>query len=64
LSLFSHRLKGTLAAVSLVGMFRSTPGVGTRYGSTVSRASFFDLGSGDANVSLKTLYAGKIFEVV
>jgi hypothetical protein len=52
-SLFSDGLKGTLAAMSLARMFRSAPGTRTCCGSTVSRASFFDLGSGDANVSLK-----------
>jgi hypothetical protein len=45
-------------------MFRSAPGIRTCYGSTVSRASFFDLGSGDANVSLKMLDCWRIFEVV
>jgi hypothetical protein len=29
LSLFSHRLKGTLAAASVAMMFRYAPGVGT-----------------------------------
>jgi hypothetical protein len=40
--------------VSVVRMFRSAPRVRTCCGSIISRASFFDLGSGDANVSLKT----------
>jgi hypothetical protein len=56
LSLFSYRLKGTLAAASLARMFRSAPGVGTCYGSAVSRTCFFDLSGGDADVGLKTSY--------
>jgi hypothetical protein len=63
-SLFSHRLKGSLAATSLVRMFRSAPGIGTCRGSTISRTSFFNLGSGDEDVSLKTSYRWRIFEVV
>jgi hypothetical protein len=63
-SLFSHWLKGTLPATSLVRMFRSTPGIRTCHGSTVSRDSFFDLGSGDADVGLKTSYRRRIFKVV
>jgi hypothetical protein len=62
--LFSQRLKGTLAAVSVARMFRSAPRVRTCCGSIISRASFFDLGSGDANVSLKTSDHRRIFEVV
>jgi hypothetical protein len=50
--------------VSLARMFRSAPGIGTRHGSTISRSSFFNLGSGDADVSLKTSYRQRIFEVV
>jgi hypothetical protein len=63
-SLFSHWLKGTLSATSLARMFRSTPGIKTCRGSTVSRASFFDLGNGDADVGLKASYHWRIFEVV
>jgi hypothetical protein len=63
-SLFSHGLKGTLAAASVVRMFRSAPRVRTCCGSTVSRASFFDLGSGDVSVCLKTSDRRRIFEVV
>jgi hypothetical protein len=63
-SLFSHRLKGTLATASLARMFRSASGIGTCRGSTISRTSFFNLGSGDADVSLKTSYRWRIFEVV
>jgi hypothetical protein len=62
--LFSHELKGTLAAASLARMFRSAPGVRTCCGSTVSRASFFDLGSGNVNIYLKTLDRRRIFKVV
>jgi hypothetical protein len=63
-SLFSHRLKGTLAVTSLERTFRSTLGVGTCCGSAVSRTSLFDLCSGDTNVGLKTSYRRRIFEVV
>jgi hypothetical protein len=63
-SLFSHQLKGTLAAASLARTFRSAPGIRTCCGSTISRTSFFDLGGSDADVSLKTSYRRKIFEVV
>jgi hypothetical protein len=38
----------------LARTFRSTPGVGACCGSVVSRTSFFDLCSGDANVGLNT----------
>jgi hypothetical protein len=48
----------------LARTFQSAPGVGTCCRSTVSRTSFFDLGSGDADVSLKTSYRWRIFEVV
>jgi hypothetical protein len=48
----------------LARTFRSAPRVGSCCGSTVSRTSFFNLGSGDANVSLKTSYRRRIFEVV
>jgi hypothetical protein len=64
LSLFSHRLKGALAATLLVRMFRSALGIRTCCGSTVYRASFFYLCSGDTNISLKTSYRRRIFEVV
>jgi hypothetical protein len=63
-SLFSHWLKGTLTVTSLTRTFRSTPGVGTCYGSAVSRTSFFDLGCGDTNVSSKTSDRRRIFEVI
>jgi hypothetical protein len=48
----------------LVGTFRSTPGVGTCCGSTVSRTSLFDLGGGDTNVGVKMSDRRRIFEVV
>jgi hypothetical protein len=63
-SFFSHRLKGTLAVTSLVRTFRSTPGIGTCCGSTVPRTSFFNMSDDDADVSLKTSYHRRIFEVV
>jgi hypothetical protein len=63
-SLFSHGLKGTLAVVSAMRMFQSAPRIRTCCGSTISRASFFDLGRGDANVSLKASDRWRIFEVV
>jgi hypothetical protein len=59
LYLFSHRLKGTLAATSLARTIRSTT-----FRSAVSRTSFFDLCSGDTNIGLKTSYRRRIFEVV
>jgi hypothetical protein len=50
--------------VSLAGMFRSAPGIGTCRGSTISRTSFFNLGGGDVDVSLETSYCRRIFRVV
>jgi hypothetical protein len=64
LSLFSHWLKGTLAATSLARTFRSAPRVRACYGSAISRTSFFDLSDGDADIGLKTSYRRRIFEVV
>jgi tetrahydromethanopterin S-methyltransferase subunit D len=63
-SLFSYRLKGTLATASLARMFRSAPGVGTCRGSTISRTSFLNLSGGGTDVSLETSYCRRIFEVV
>jgi hypothetical protein len=63
-SFFSHWLKGDLDTASLARMFRSAPRVGTCCRFTISRASFFDLSSSDADVSLKTSYHQRIFEVV
>jgi hypothetical protein len=48
----SHWIKGTLATTSLTWALRSASGVGTCCRSVVSRTSFFDLSSGDANVGL------------
>jgi hypothetical protein len=50
---FGHRIEGTLATTSLVRALRSSSGVGTCYGSAVSRTSFFDLSSCDANIGLE-----------
>jgi hypothetical protein len=61
---FSHRVEGTLATTSLARMLRSTSGVRTCCGSAVSRTSFFDLSSGDANVGLETSDHWGIFEVI
>jgi hypothetical protein len=61
---FSHRVEGTLAMTSLVRTLRSASGVGTCCGSAVSRTSFFDLSSGDADVSLETPDHWRIFEVI
>jgi hypothetical protein len=63
-SLFSYRLKGTVAAMLLVRTFRSTSGVGACCRSTVSRASFFNLSGGDMDISLETSYRRSIFKVV
>jgi hypothetical protein len=63
-SLFSHRVEGTLATTSLVRTLRSAPGVGACCGSAVSRTSFFDLSSGNANVVLETSDCWRIFEVI
>jgi hypothetical protein len=48
----------------VVGEDVSALGIGICCGSTVSKTSFFDLGSGDTDVSLKTSYLRRIFEVV
>jgi hypothetical protein len=64
LSLFSHWLKGTLAATSLARTFQSTSRVGTCYRSAVSRTSFSDLGGDDTNIGLGTSNRRRIFEVV
>jgi hypothetical protein len=63
-SLFSHRVEGTLAMTSLARTLRSTHGVGTCCGSTVSRTSFFDLSSDDENVGLDMSDRWRIFEVI
>jgi hypothetical protein len=61
---FSHRVEGTLAMTSLARTLRSASGVGTCRGSAVSRTSFFDLSSGDADVGLETPNHWRIFEVI
>jgi hypothetical protein len=50
--------------MSLSRTLRSTPGIRTCYGSAVSRTSFFDLSSGDADVGLETSDHWRIFEVI
>jgi hypothetical protein len=62
-SLFSYWLNGTVAMASLARMFRSTPRVGTCGRSAVSRTSFFDLCSGDAEVGLETSYYRGVSEL-
>jgi hypothetical protein len=59
LAFFSYRVKGTLATTSLARTLRSISGVRTCCKSVVSRTSFFDLSSGDANVGLKTSIIGE-----
>jgi hypothetical protein len=63
LTFFSHRVEGTLATTSLARTLRSTFGVGTCCGSAVSRTSFFDLSSDDADIGLETPDHWRIFEV-
>jgi hypothetical protein len=53
-SLFSHRVKGTLATTSLSRTFRSASGMRTCGRFAISSTSFFDLSSGDADVGLET----------
>jgi hypothetical protein len=48
----------------LARTLRSTPGVGTCCRSAVSRTSFFDLCSCDADVGLETSDHWRIFEVI
>jgi hypothetical protein len=61
---FIHRVEGTLAITSLARTLRSTSGVRTCCGSAVSRTSFFDLRSGNADVCLEMSDHWGIFEVV
>jgi hypothetical protein len=61
---FSHRVEGTLTTTSLAWTLRSTSGVRTCCRSAVSRTSFFDLSSGDADVGLETPDHWGIFEVI
>jgi hypothetical protein len=62
-SLFSYWLKGTVATTSLARMFRHALGVRACGQSAVSRASFFDLSGGDADVSLETPYCRSILKL-
>jgi hypothetical protein len=55
---------GDLATTSLARTLRSASGVRTCCESAVSRTSFFDLSSGDADVCLETSDHWRIFEVV
>jgi hypothetical protein len=48
----------------LMRTFRSTPRVRTCCRSTITRASFFNLSGGDADVSLETSYHRIIFKLV
>jgi hypothetical protein len=61
---FSHRVDGTLPTTSLVRTLRSTPGLRTCRGSTVSRTSFFDLSGCNADVGLEVPDHWGIFEVI
>jgi hypothetical protein len=61
---FSHRVEGTLATTSLARTLRSAFGVGTCCGSAVSRTSFFDLSSCDADIGLEMSDHWGIFEVI
>jgi hypothetical protein len=63
-SLFSNRVEGTLATTSLTRTLRSASGVGTCCGSAVSKTSFFDLSSGDANIGLETSDHWRIFKMI
>jgi hypothetical protein len=61
---FSHRVEGALATTSLARTLQSSSGVGTCCGSAISRTSFFDLSSCDADVGLEALDHWRIFEVI
>jgi hypothetical protein len=63
-SFFIHRVEGTLATTSLVRALRYASGVGTCCGSAVSRTTFFDLSSCDADVGLEASDHWGIFEVI
>jgi hypothetical protein len=52
-SFFSYRVEGTLATTLLVRTLQSASGVGTCYGSAVSRTSFFDLSGCNADIGLE-----------
>jgi hypothetical protein len=61
---FGHRVEGTLDMTSLARTLRSASRVRTCCGSAVSRTSFFDLSSSDANVGLEMPDHWRIFEVI
>jgi hypothetical protein len=61
---FNHRVKGTLAMMSLTRTHRSASGVGACCGSAVSRTSFFDLSGCNVDVGLEALNHWEIFEVI
>jgi hypothetical protein len=61
---FSYRVEGILATTSLARTLRSTSGVRTCCGSTVSGTSFLELSSCNTNVGLKALDHRTIFKVV
>jgi hypothetical protein len=63
-SIFSHRVEGTLATTSLSRTLRSASGIVTCRGSTVSRASFFDLSSCNMDIGLEAPDCWRIFKVV
>jgi hypothetical protein len=63
-SFFSHWVGGALAMMSLAWALRSASGVGTCGGSAISRTSFFDLSSCDADIGLEASDHWGIFEVI
>jgi hypothetical protein len=63
-SFFSHRVEGTLAVTSLARTLRSASGIGTCCRSTVSGASFLDLGSCNTDIGLEAPDRWRIFKVV
>jgi hypothetical protein len=64
LTFFSHRVEGTLDKTLLARAHRSASRVGTYCGSAVSRTSFFNLSSCDADVGLEASDHWGIFEVI
>jgi hypothetical protein len=63
-SLFNYWLKGIVVTMLLTRTFRPTPRVGTCCRSTISRAPFFNLSSGDAYISLEMSYRRSILKLV
>jgi hypothetical protein len=61
---FSHLVEGTLALTSLARTLRSSSGVGTCCRFAVSRTSFFNLSSCDADIGLEAANHWGIFEVI